>query len=363
MTLLKKKQRHIYIFLPSFENGGISKITINLINFFLSKKRKVILYSLNANIKIFKNSKYLSVFNLKKTNNFKFSNILNIFFLTFKLSQKLENGDVVLSMQNHFFLLLLNFYKNNKIIIRNSEEIFGATRFADNKLNGIIVFLIKLIFYQFAYKIIAISKLSKNSLERIIINKQKIKLIYNPYIIKINRFKPKLLKRKFSILSTGRLVKQKNFELLIEVVKKIQKIREVELLIIGNGGREKILKEKISNSKFIKIINWKKNLSSYYKKSNLYIMSSFYEGSPNVLLDSINNSTPILASNCSGVSDIIGKDKGYTFKNNDENDLYKKLINIIDNYEPAINRAKLAHKNLKKFSINNSKNYLNIFNK
>ena len=84
-------------------------------------------------------------------------------------------------------------------------------------------------------------------------------------------------------------------------------------------------------------------------------MSSFYEGSPNVLLDSINNSTPILASNCSGVSDIIGKDKGYTFKNNDENDLYKKLINIIDNYEPAINRAKLAHKNLKKFSINNSK--------
>ena len=24
MTLLKKKQRHIYIFLPSFENGGIS---------------------------------------------------------------------------------------------------------------------------------------------------------------------------------------------------------------------------------------------------------------------------------------------------------------------------------------------------
>ena len=66
MTLLKKKQRHIYIFLPSFENGGISKITINLINFFLSKKRKVILYSLNANIKIFKNSKYLSVFNLKK---------------------------------------------------------------------------------------------------------------------------------------------------------------------------------------------------------------------------------------------------------------------------------------------------------
>ena len=362
MKLSKKKQKYIYIFLPFFENGGISKITINLINYFLSKKRKVILFSLNTDLKIFKNSKYLKIFNYKKKNKFIFSNILNIFFLSFKLSQKLKDGDIVLSMQSHFFLLLLNFYKKSKIVIRNSEEIFGATKFADNKLNGIIIFLIKLIFYQFAYKIVAISKLSKNSLERIIINKHKIKLIYNPYIIKINRFKPKLVRKRFSILSTGRLVKQKNFELLIDVIKKIHKKREVELLIIGNGNRENILKKKISKSKYIKIIDWKKDLSKYYKKSNLYIMSSFYEGSPNALLDSINNSTPVLASNCSGVSDIIGKDKGYIFKNNDENDLYKKLIYIIDNYELAINRSKLAHKDLKKFSINNSKNYLNIFN-
>lgn len=362
MILSKNKQRYIYIFLPSFENGGISKITTNLINFFLSEKRKVMLFSFNANIKIFKNTKNLRIFNYKKKNKFIFSNLLNILFLTFKLSQKLKNGDIVLSMQNHFFLLLLNFYKKNKIIIRNSEEIFSATRFADNKLNGIIVFIFKLIFYQFAHKIIAISKLSKNSLERIIINKQKIKLIYNPYIIKINRFKPKFLKKKFLILSTGRLVKQKNFELLIDVVKKVREKREVELLIIGNGNREKILKKRISNSNFIKIINWKKDLSDYYKRSNLYIMSSFYEGSPNVLLDSINNSTPILASNCSGVGDIIGKNKGYIFKNNDEKDLYKKLLLIIDNYNLAIKRSKLAHKNLKKFSINNSKNYLKIFN-
>ena len=66
MILSKNKQRYIYIFLPSFENGGISKITTNLINFFLSEKRKVMLFSFNANIKIFKNTKNLRIFNYKK---------------------------------------------------------------------------------------------------------------------------------------------------------------------------------------------------------------------------------------------------------------------------------------------------------
>ena len=85
-----------------------------------------------------------------------------------------------------------------------------------------------------------------------------------------------------------------------------------------------ILKSKIKNLNFIKIIKWNENLRTYYKKANLFVLSSFYEGSPNVLLDSINNNTPILASNCSGVSDIIGSDRGYTFKIGDKNDLQKK---------------------------------------
>ena len=99
--------------------------------------------------------------------------MINTYFLTLKISRKIKSNDVVLSMQNHFFLLLLNFFKRRKIIIRNSEEIFGATKYADNKINGIVVFCLKVIFYQFAYKIIAISTLSKNSLEKILINKKK----------------------------------------------------------------------------------------------------------------------------------------------------------------------------------------------
>ncbi|WP_440931814.1 glycosyltransferase [Candidatus Pelagibacter sp.] len=360
---ISNKSNKIYFFLPSFQKGGVSKISINLINFFVKKKKKILLFTLDKNIKKLKHSKYLEIFTVKKKNKNFLSSVMSNYFLALKISKKLKPNDVVLSMQNHFFLLLFNFLRKNKIIIRNSEEIFGATKYADNKFNGIIVFCLKVIFYQFAYKIIAISSSSKNSLEKILINKKKIKLIYNPYLIKINKFVPKKKnKKKFFILSTGRLVKQKNFELLIDAVINIKKKRNISLLIIGEGNRENILKDKIKNLNFIKIIKWNENLAKYYKKANLFVMSSYYEGLPNVLLESINNNTPILASNCSGVSDIIGNDKGYTFKIGDKNDLQKKIIYIMDNYLNSVNRSKIAHKNLNKFTNLNCNDYLNLIN-
>ena len=114
------------------------------------------------------------------------------------------------------------------------------------------------------------------------------------------------------------------------------------------------------NKNYIKLINWKKNLSLFYNKANLYVLPSLYEGSPNVLLDSINYSTPVLASNCSGVKDLIGKNRGYIFKINDEIDLEKKIIYIINNYNEALQKSKNAHQNLQNYTIKNSKHYLDL---
>ena len=61
---------------------------------------------------------------------------------------------------------------NNKIIIRNSEEIIGATKYADNKVNAYLVFFLKIFFYNLSNRIIAISEKSKDSLEKIILNKK-----------------------------------------------------------------------------------------------------------------------------------------------------------------------------------------------
>lgn len=363
MNKPNNKSSKICIYLPSFDRGGVSKITLNLINFFIYKKKKVVLITSNINKKLLIKSEYLEIITYKSNKKKFFSNFLNSFFSAILLFKNLKKNDKILSMQNHLFSIFISLIRQNKIIIRNSEEIIGATKYSDNIVNAFLVFIAKIIFYQFSYKIIALSRLSRQSLSKIIFNKKKIKMIYNPYLIKKEKFyKKKYNKNKtFNIISTGRLVKQKNFEMLINVIKKIAAENiQINLLIIGSGYKRNSLEKLIKNSKFIKIKSWKKNLKKYYKNANLFILSSLYEGSPNVLLDAINNSTPILASNCSGVADILQKDMKYIFKINDYYDLEKKLKNIINDYDMSVNKLKLIHKNLKRYSINNSKQYLKL---
>ena len=77
-----------------------------------------------------------------------------------------------------------------KIVIRNSEDIVEATKHADVKLFAYIVFFLKIIFYNFADGVIANSTKSKKSLERIMYNnKDKVKLIFNPYLNKSKKKK------------------------------------------------------------------------------------------------------------------------------------------------------------------------------
>ncbi len=167
----------------------------------------------------------------------------------------------------------------------------------------------------------------------------------------------------FSILSAGRLTHQKNFELLLRAVKKLQDENyKVKLNIIGSGPLENRLKIQSKKLKNIKFFKWKKNLNKFFIKSNLFVLPSFYEGSPNILLDAVNSNIPVISSNCSGASDIL-KNNNLLFKVNNEEDLIDKIKYVIENYNIAINRSKNAKKNLSKFLVSNSKFYLNLIYK
>ena len=64
--IFSNKNNKIYFFLPSFQKAGISKISINLINYFIKKKRKFLHFTLDKNIKNLRHSKYLKIFTIKK---------------------------------------------------------------------------------------------------------------------------------------------------------------------------------------------------------------------------------------------------------------------------------------------------------
>ena len=84
-----------------------------------------------------------------------------------------------------------------------------------------------------------------------------------------------------------------------------------KLLILGEGDidYENKIKKLVKNTGLVdKIIfeGIKHNTSEYYQKAKMTVLTSLFEGFPNVLVESISFGTPVVSFNCeSGVSDII----------------------------------------------------------
>ena len=71
--------------------------------------------------------------------------------------------------------------------------------------------------------------------------------------------------------------------------------------------------------KNVKILSHKKNVFKYLRQSKKFVLSSKYEGYPNVLLDAAVAGLPIISTNCEfGPIEILQKEK------------YGKLFNVGD---------------------------------
>ena len=363
--------KNIIIFYPSFERGGATKILVNLIRFFSQQKIKVFLITNNFS-KNYKNFNNLKIIKLKS--NFEifksrsFSGALGLFEL-FKLINKLNRSETkILSMQSNLFSVLVAFLMRVKILVRVSEDPCGATKFADRKIHSLFILISKLITYNLSTFVVVNAYKSYQCVKNLLYNKNKLKILYNPSLKKIKNFKKK--KNQNLILSVGRFCKQKNQILLLNTFLDLIKIADYnyKLIICGDGpDKNKIINfiklNKLSNK--VKLVNWSNKLDKYFNKSSIFVLTSLYEGMPNVLIEAINFNLPCISTNVSGVSDLLLKGKGgVILKNNDVNELKNNLIKISENYDFYLNKTKIAKLNLKKFKINQAaKKYIDLLKK
>tara|TARA_B110000196_G_scaffold320348_1_gene342166 strand:+ start:6539 stop:7657 length:1119 start_codon:yes stop_codon:yes gene_type:complete len=360
----------IFLFYPSFENGGATKNLINIVNFILKKNIKIILISKNAKKNNFIFSKNLKIINSKPLRIFNFLpirwNLALSSMIDLNSSIKLHSkNSIIFSMQSHIPAIIIAKLNKIKIILRNSEEPIGATIYADNKILGFLVLILKFIFYNFADKIIAISKRSATSLKKIVISNKKINLIYNPYLTKISKFNKiiKKDKKKFVILSVGRFTNQKNLFPLINVFSNLsKKYYNIELKLVGSGSQRKEIEIKTKHLNNVKIINWQKDIKNIFLKADLFVLNSFYEGLPNVLIDAVNYEIPCISTDVSGARDILlNGNGGYILPINDSNKLRKKIEFVINNYSDSKKKVRIAKKSIRRFSEINLVLFLKTF--
>ena len=131
------------------------------------------------------------------------------------------------------------------------------------------------------------------------------------------------------------------------------------LIIIGRGtlyNKLNKLIKKLNLDKKIKILTKINYANYYYKKADLFVLTSIYEGFGNVIVEALKNRCPVITSNCkSGPSEIIDYGKfGEIFEVGNYKMLASKIIKFINNPITLKNKAKKSKLHLKKFSFKNN---------
>ncbi|NNG45154.1 glycosyltransferase [Pseudoalteromonas sp. NEC-BIFX-2020_002] len=194
--------------------------------------------------------------------------------------------------------------------------------------------------------------------------------IYNPVNEKFRQqgefLLSKPLKKECFILCVGRLVEQKSFHhAIIAFSKVVQSNPDLRLKIIGTGRLEKELKsltEQLSVQSNVDFEGFKSNVADYYSKAKLTLLSSAYEGFPNVLLESLSLGTPVVSFDCpSGPKEIITSDIAGELVA--QNDTAKLAEAIIKQLNKSVQRKQVL-KSIAPFTVNSViqrwENVLNI---
>ena len=362
-TIMKKIK--LYIFHPYSRIGGADLSLSRLINNLDTKKYSItfitlekpsISYYLKNKIKIHiikKKRTIYSIFEIRKLINNSRNNFSKIIFIS---NQHFANITSVLALININWVKLILIERNNPIELDYS-----------NKLKDKIIKILIKITYRFSNTIIAISKELGKDLEKLC--NKKVITIYNPSFDRsiYGLAKKKVIKKKFKIiLNIARFEKQKNQLMLLESFNDIQKEINAKLLLVGYGSEKKKLIDYISRNnlkKKVLLITDNKNIFSYYKMADLFVLTSIYEGFGNVLVEAGMFKVPIISTNCkSGPKEILNYGKFGDLVNVGDNAKLSKLI--IKNLKKP-NKIKILkmYKSLKTFNIQNHiRKYEKIFN-
>jgi glycosyltransferase involved in cell wall biosynthesis len=228
---------------------------------------------------------------------------------------------------------------------------------------AIIYKLVEKVLYRFCDLIICVSKYDLNlAIKTKVVPKDtdKVKVIYNGVKVPDTEKKCEKNDRIYSVM-TARFDTQKNYELLIKAIADCEFKWKFEFHFIGDGPnleKCKVLVKRLGLTNIIYFEEFQKDVGSFLKKADLFILCSNYEGLPISIIEAMSYGLPILASDVGGISEqVINEYNGYLFMNdiNSIEKVLKKIYQLEDLNELCSNSKNLF---TKKFNLSNKLNNL-----
>ncbi|MDP3710311.1 MAG: glycosyltransferase family 4 protein [bacterium] len=171
------------------------------------------------------------------------------------------------------------------------------------------------------------------------------------------------------MIAVGRFVdKEKNFSMLIEVMKELIKTNpEAVLVIVGDGLDKDSYKRQVTRYKLEKNVilePWRNDLPSFLKSFDLFVMPSNYEGWGRVVIEAMASGLPILMTDVGVAGEIVGHDReGIVVPVQDKKALLRAIKDLYNNRGKLERMGEAAKNKVIGLNPKTKKEYLELYKK
>ncbi len=355
----------IVVFMPSIEGGGVEKNLFLVCNYLAKKVESLKIITISNKFKNkFNNSIEIITYSCGLFDKFnrRVKYILSIFLL---IREILKNRDIVVfSFQANLYCIIICKLFSIKVISRSNSAPIGWSK------NFIKRFIFKVILNMANLVLVNSQQFRRDLKKEFNVNSR---TIYNPLnkkeIIKKSKLRSKKIfnsNKKLKILNIGRFTDQKDQMTFLKSLNLIKNKIDFEASIVGRGNLKNKLQNYINNKnlqKVVKLYDFVDNPYPLIKQSNLFVLTSKFEGLPNVLLESVALKKFTISSNChTGPKEILLNGRGgLLFKVGDYKELASKILYYFFNKKKCQKLSVRAYKSLNRFDYKkNLKEYENL---
>jgi glycosyltransferase involved in cell wall biosynthesis len=217
--------------------------------------------------------------------------------------------------------------------------------------------------FQVADGVVGVSQGVSQDIEKLFFPKHHVMTIYNGLPIKVNHksyrlspvsFRPMSRNLKMPdqvrhdrrqqaqswypvLVSVGRLALQKDFDTLLSAVWEVKKVYpHVRLFVIGDGSERKRLEAltvRLHLTKNVLFEGWQSSIDTYVSQSDMFILSSHYEGFSYVVLEAMKKRLPVISTNTPyGPAELLDNGKaGILVPPSKPKEMAEAIISLVKN--------------------------------
>ena len=312
------KEKILFI-LPSLSGGGAERVVLNFLSSIDNSKYEstLLLIKNTCDFKdeLPKHIRVVTCLNPEEKIRFGFLKVI------YTILCEVSRTDIVIGalelIATYFAYLGSYLYRKPVIgwVHTNIQEYFDYIERTEGKIRRLIHYKLSSIIYPRLDSLIAVSYGVKDSIIKAwSCSPEKIEVMYNPVDIQrireLSKIPSNIPSDKPYIVSVGRMVYQKGFDILIKSYAEVLKNDiEQNLVIIGDGPERNSIMELVRQlglNKKIIFTGFMENPFNLVKNADIFVMSSRFEGFGLVLCEAMALGVPVVAADCrSGPREVL----------------------------------------------------------